>query len=101
MARIGRDPELSEPVLFGPGYSVYVRAVRLALEDLLDEKTFLTGEDISLADLHAAPMFAYFDRAPAGRHLIAGCPGIARWWTDMPPRCGSGTPSGPCSTCPS
>lgn len=56
------------------------------LEDLLGEKTFLTGEDISLADLHAAPMFAYFLQTPEGRDLMAGCPGLERWWAEVAAR---------------
>ena len=57
-----------------------------ALENLLGEKHFLTGGSLSLADLHAAPMLAYFDKTPEGRQLMAGCPGIARWWSEMAAR---------------
>src|SRR5262249_20803790 len=35
-----------------------------ALEDLMD--TWLAGPDLTLADLHASPMFAYFRMAPEG-----------------------------------
>ena len=57
-----------------------------ALEGLLGEKDFLTGGSLSLADLHTAPMLAYFHKTPEGRHLVAGHPGIARWWAEIAAR---------------
>jgi glutathione S-transferase len=41
---------------------------------------FFCGTDLSLADLHAAPMFAYFVLAPEGAALLAEHAGLHRWW---------------------
>jgi glutathione S-transferase len=55
-----------------------------ALEALADpDGPSLTGGDVSLADLHAAPMFAYFCMAREGAELLASQPRLARWWQSM------------------
>jgi glutathione S-transferase len=41
-----------------------------ALSELMDEAPWLAGPAISLADLHAAPMFALFRLTPEGEHLL-------------------------------
>ena len=41
---------------------------------------FLLGETITLADLHAAPIFAYFLKAPEGRQMLRRFPQLVRWW---------------------
>jgi glutathione S-transferase len=52
-----------------------------ALEELADpEGPYLTGSEVSLADLHAAPMFAYFSMAKEGTALLSACPRMTRWW---------------------
>jgi len=51
-----------------------------ALEELMGEQPWLAGPELTLADLHAAPMFAYFRMAPEGRELLARRPGLTRWW---------------------
>ena len=51
-----------------------------ALEAILGDGPWLAGEAPSLADLHAAPMFALFRRAPEGRDLMAAHPRLAAWW---------------------
>lgn len=50
------------------------------LADLMAGAPFLTGDALGLADLHAAPMFAYFLAAPEGAALMAEQPGLADWW---------------------
>jgi glutathione S-transferase len=55
-----------------------------ALEELADaEGFFLTGREVSLADLHAAPMFAYFSMANEGAELLSSQPRLHRWWQAM------------------
>jgi glutathione S-transferase len=55
-----------------------------ALEELADaEGSYLTGSEVSLADLHAAPMFAYFSMAKEGAALLSARPRITRWWQAM------------------
>jgi glutathione S-transferase len=55
-----------------------------AIEALADpDGPLLTGGDVSLADLHAAPMFAYFCMAKEGAELLSSQPRLARWWQSM------------------
>ncbi len=55
-----------------------------ALEELADpEGPSLTGSQVSLADLHAAPMFAYFCMAKEGAELLSSQPRLERWWQAM------------------
>jgi ADP-ribose pyrophosphatase YjhB (NUDIX family) len=68
-----------------------------ALDELMADAPWLTGPTISLADLHAAPIFAAFLRTPEGQHLVSRHDRLARWWdrvstrpsfvlTQVPPR---------------
>jgi glutathione S-transferase len=50
------------------------------LADLMDGAPFLAAETLTLADLHAAPMFAYFQAAPEGAALVAERPALTAWW---------------------
>ena len=54
-----------------------------ALEGLSGGGPFLVGPELCLADLLAAPMFAYFRLAPRGRHLLADHPRLTSWWRRM------------------
>jgi glutathione S-transferase len=51
-----------------------------ALSDLMGEAPWFAGAAISLADLHAAPMFALFRLAPEGAHLLGRASRIRDWW---------------------
>jgi len=64
---------------------------------VMDEAPWLAGPSISLADLHAAPMFAVFRLAPEGAHLLGRQNRLQGWWdrvsarpnfvhTHVPPR---------------
>jgi glutathione S-transferase len=57
-----------------------------ALEELMDEQPFLAGRKVTLADLHAAPMFAYFRMAPEGAALLAERQALSAWWQAMAER---------------
>jgi glutathione S-transferase len=68
-----------------------------AISALMGEAPWLAGPTISLADFHAAPMFAPFRRAPEGEGLLSHHPRLAGWWdrvsarpsfvrTQVPPR---------------
>ena len=59
-----------------------------ALEGLSGDGPFLVGPELCLADLLAAPMFAYFRLAPRGRHLLAEHPRLTSWWQRMLVRSG-------------
>ena len=51
-----------------------------ALSEFMDGSPWLTGSAISLADLHAAPIFAVFRLAPEGSRLLAEHVGLLQWW---------------------
>jgi glutathione S-transferase len=60
------------------------RTCLAALEDLFDAGgPFALGPGLSLADLHLAPMAAYFTRAPEAAALLGDCPRLLRWWDAM------------------
>ncbi len=61
------------------------RTCLAALNDLRPDAAWLTGDTLTLADLHAAPMIEYFLRTPEGR-MLGDQPRLARWWTAMAAR---------------
>jgi glutathione S-transferase len=54
-----------------------------ALQQIMSGGPFLTGPALTLADLHAAAMFAYFTVAPEADQLLALYPGLREWWDRM------------------
>jgi glutathione S-transferase len=54
-----------------------------ALEAIIGDSAWLAGASLSLADLHLAPMLAYFRRTQEGAAMIDRHPKIARWWEAM------------------
>lgn len=54
-----------------------------ALEKLLGVERFFTGDEVSLADLHAAPMLLYFEVTSEGRKMLAGHPSLGRWLSEL------------------
>lgn len=57
-----------------------------ALEDAAGEGRYLCGNDISLADIHLAPMIGYFARAPEGKDLLQKQFRLSAWWADFSKR---------------
>lgn len=58
-----------------------------ALEALTDGTgPFLCGSEISLADLHLAPVIAYFSGTPEGKKLLPTTPRLGRWWQSISTR---------------
>jgi glutathione S-transferase len=55
------------------------RACLAALTELMGENSFLAGRDLTLADLHAAPMLIYFRMAVEGAALLGEAPALAAW----------------------
>ena len=55
------------------------RACLAALTELMGENSFLAGRDLTLADLHAAPMLIYFRMAVEGAVLLGEAPALAAW----------------------
>jgi glutathione S-transferase len=54
-----------------------------ALEALMNGEAYLVGEELTLADLHAAPVFAYFRMAPEGTTMLRRYAGLQGWWDRM------------------
>ncbi len=54
-----------------------------ALEALAATDTWLTGPDLSLADLHLGAMIAYFAQSTRGAALLASRPRLAAWWRQL------------------
>jgi len=57
-----------------------------ALETIRGRSRYLVGSGLTLADLHAAPILAYFTKAPEGEAIMAEFPALAEWWADMSKR---------------
>lgn len=66
-----------------------IPAARKALEviaDLLGDQDFLAGGSLSLADLHLAPIMAYFVLTPEGDSVLTDMPALRRWFDGMSDR---------------
>jgi glutathione S-transferase len=57
-----------------------------AFEDLLAGHAYLAGDALSLADLHLAPVMAYFSGTPEGQARLPTYPNLARWWAAVSAR---------------
>jgi glutathione S-transferase len=57
-----------------------------ALAAVMGGGPWIAGNSLTLADLHAAPVFAYFRMAPEGAALLQRQSGLARWWEAMSAR---------------
>ncbi|PWK72857.1 glutathione S-transferase family protein [Aminobacter sp. AP02] len=57
-----------------------------ALSELMGRGTWLAGAELSLADLHAAPMFHYFLLTQEGRDMMQRHVNLASWWVRMAAR---------------
>jgi glutathione S-transferase len=54
-----------------------------ALETLAEPGDFLVSGRVSLADLHLAPMMAYFTAAAEGRAALAHHEALSAWWASI------------------
>ncbi|MDQ0462549.1 glutathione S-transferase [Caulobacter ginsengisoli] len=57
-----------------------------ALAERLGEDPWLAGPTLSLADLHAAPMFDLVMRTPEAAGLMAPLPSLQAWWARIKAR---------------
>ncbi|MGH8174786.1 MAG: glutathione S-transferase family protein [Steroidobacter sp.] len=57
-----------------------------ALEHLAPASEWLAGDELSLADLHAAPMFALFMRTPDAQQMMEPNKRLSAWWTHVSER---------------
>lgn len=56
------------------------------LSRLKSSSAWLCGERLTLADLHAASIFAYFVKAEEGQSLLNAHPELAAWWKNIAAR---------------
>lgn len=54
-----------------------------AITKLMSGKAWLAGDDVTLADLHLAPMMEFFLMTLEGRRTIANFPLLGAWWERM------------------
>ncbi|RJT37504.1 glutathione S-transferase family protein [Mesorhizobium waimense] len=76
-----------DEALIASGLSTASTAVRV-LSSLKAEGPWLLGDQLTLADLHAAPIIDYFLRVAEGQSLLAEFPDIQAWWTHIAARPG-------------
>jgi glutathione S-transferase len=76
----GRDADEAKIAAALPLAETCLRALAELAEP---DGPLLTGMAVSLADLHAAPMFAYFCMAKEGAALLSSQPRLGRWWQAM------------------
>lgn len=74
--------EPSDPEQISAGL-VAAQPVLQALDCIAAEGRVLSGNDLTLADLHLAPMMGYFTAAPQGKKALGQHPNLARWWDIM------------------
>lgn len=53
------------------------------LSGLIDRREWLASNALSLADLHVAPVMAYFAMAPEGEALLGEYSNLSLWWERM------------------
>jgi len=80
--RLGRPSDVAE-VQKGLEAAPEVLA---ALERLAADTAYLCGADISLADIHLAPMIGYFAMAEEGEALLKTQRKLSNWWSTMSAR---------------
>jgi glutathione S-transferase len=80
--RLGRPADLAE---IKKGLEAAPR-VLTALERLAADAEYLCGDEISLADIHLAPMIGYFAMAEEGEVLLKAQRKLGNWWSKMSAR---------------
>jgi glutathione S-transferase len=60
-----------------------IRTCLETLEVLLGERRFFAGDELTLADLHAAPMLSYFSLTREGAEILASHERLGRWLAEM------------------
>jgi glutathione S-transferase len=54
-----------------------------AITRLMNGKAWLAGDNVTLADLHLAPMMDFFLMTEEGRRLMGIFPALSAWWERM------------------
>ncbi|MER8440671.1 glutathione S-transferase family protein [Mesorhizobium sp. M1312] len=76
--RLEKEPP--DEALIGSGLR-QARTTLQALSSLKAEGPWLLGAELTLADLHAAPIVSYFVKVIEGQNLLAEFADIQDWWT--------------------
>jgi glutathione S-transferase len=53
------------------------------IDGLRADSRFLVGDRLTMADLHLAPIFDYFQNTPDSEPILQQHPGLRDWWTEM------------------
>lgn len=62
------------------------RTAAEALDRLIGDQDYVAGSNLSLADLHLAPVIDYFSQTPEGAVIMADTPNLSRWWANIKDR---------------
>ncbi|MER8485233.1 glutathione S-transferase family protein [Mesorhizobium sp. M1322] len=81
--RLEKEPP--DEVLIAAGLSQAATVLRV-LTSLKAAGPWLLGDQLTLADLHAAPVVGYFVKVAEGRNLLAEFADIHNWWTRIAQR---------------
>lgn len=76
LTHIGHQPD---PQILAAGLQRATTPLAM-LDDIAQKGRQLTGDTLSLADLHLAPMIAYFSRVPQGAACLQRYPALSQWW---------------------
>ena len=57
-----------------------------ALEEILGGQRYFTGDELTLADLHALPTLLYFSMTPEGAEMLSAHPRLRAWLDNMAAR---------------
>jgi glutathione S-transferase len=63
-----------------------MRTSLAALEQLAAGGEYLVGSQVTLADLHLAPIFTYVSMTPEAKALLEPCGKLRAWWSAMEKR---------------
>ena len=74
--QIGEEASLEE---IGSGLEAAGKVLAF-LEDVATESRILTGDRITLADCHLAPMISYFVKADEGKAVLLSHNALQNWW---------------------
>ena len=81
--RLEKDPP--DEALIANGLRQAATVLRV-LTSLKASGKWLLGDQLTLADLHAAPIIGYFVKVSEGQRLLAEFPEIQDWWTRIAAR---------------
>lgn len=79
MPMLGQQPD--ETVIAGAMPEISKCMATLA--DLRADSKYLVGDRLTLADLHLAPIFDYFQSTPDSAPILQQNPGLRDWWSAM------------------